>query len=127
MAFALNEDKGSKTDAEKLSDLQRNCREGSLKYMEDFYCQDHLASQYFQMFLPGHPKGYTLLHEAVEVRDRITCGHVCRTQAHKLSPTRAHPRAQCGRLLADPDQEQMPCTAVVRTHDMKNSAGEMHR
>lgn len=71
MAFALNEDKGYKTEGDKLADLQRNCREGNLKYLEEFYCQDHLAINFFYLPLPG-PKGYTLLHEAVEVRDRNT-------------------------------------------------------
>lgn len=85
MAFALNDDKSNRTDADKLWDLQRNCREGSLKYLEDFYCQDHLASQYFHMLLPG-PKGYTLLHEAVEVRDGVTSSHLCKIQAQALAP-----------------------------------------
>lgn len=85
MAFALNDDKSNRTDADKLWDLQRNCREGSLKYLEDFYCQDHLASQYFHMPLPG-PKGYTLLHEAVEVRDGFASGHLCKIKARTHTP-----------------------------------------
>ena len=94
MAFALNDDKGNRTDGDKLAELQRNCREGSLKYLEEFYCQDHLAISYFYLPLPG-PKGYTLLHEAVEVRDRNTrsCPHCSHARSHY---TYTRPPTQCG-------------------------------
>lgn len=120
MAFTLNEDKGSKTEAEKLLDLQRSCREGGLKYLEDFYCQDHLATQRFQTPIPGHPKGYTLLHEAVEVSDRIPPSHICKIHAQAF-PHTPPPTSDCRR--ARPihinlnyyfkPPIQMPCNTVL--------------
>ena len=120
MAFTLNEDKGSKTESEKLLDLQRSCREGGLKYLEDFYCQDRLAIQCFQMPLPGHPKGYTLLHEAVEVSDRISPSHICKIHSQALphTPPPAHDCRRAWAILINLNHQYrchaiLYCTAMI--------------
>ena len=59
---------------EKLAEIQKCCREGSVDGLEKIYCSVANPVKYFTSPLPG-PKGYTALHEAVEVCERLctTC------------------------------------------------------